>query len=257
MGGERGEDASAAGGAAGLDDRAAEERLLSLAVAAGGIAHDLNNLLAVTLSYCELLARDEGLGQGAKASVQGIWDSTQRATELVRRLLALGRDPAARVRPVDLNGVVEDVSALVMRVLGADVTIELDLCPGLPPAQGDVLQVERSIMNLLLNASGAMPDGGVIRIQTSRRSGARGFDGAEIGGPCLVVAVSDTGAGMSPEIRARVFEPLFSTKPVGVGTGLGLTSVHRWLCSCGGVIDVESEPGRGSTFTLALPYLVR
>jgi two-component system cell cycle sensor histidine kinase/response regulator CckA len=144
------------------------------------------------------------------------------------------------------------VSNLLARVLGADVCIELRLTPDLPQVQTDATELEQSVMNLMLNARSAMRDGGTIRVVTAERPQARGFDGDEITASCVVVAVSDTGAGMSREVRARVFEPFFSTKPSGAGTGLGLSSVHRWLRTCGGVIDVESELGQGTTFTLAL-----
>lgn len=176
----------------------------------------------------------------------------RRATELVGRLLALGRPRPAVTAPVDVNSVVTDVSNLLARVLGADVCIELELTPGLPPVQTDATELEQSVMNLMLNARSAMRDGGTIRVVTGQRERARGFDGAQIASSCVVVAISDTGAGMTAEVRARIFEPFFSTRPPGAGTGLGLSSVRRWLRSCGGVIDVQSQPGHGTTFTLAL-----
>jgi signal transduction histidine kinase len=114
------------------------------------------------------------------------------------------------------------------------------------------MQLEQAVMNLMLNARSAMRDGGTIRVVTGRREQASGFDGATLPEPCVIVAVSDTGAGLPPELRARIFEPFYSTKPPGSGTGLGLSSVHRWLRACGGVIDLASEAGKGTTFTLAL-----
>ena len=237
---------------AGGEPRSADERLASLALFAGGVAHDLNNMLAVTLSLCEALARDERLGETARESVDAIRESTRRATDLVRRLLALGRGAPQARSSVDVNATVADVSRLVARVLGEDVRVEIDLCPGLPAVHADATQLEQAVMNLMLNSRAAMRDGGTIRVSTARRDAARGFDGAEIDGPCVAVAVSDTGTGMPPEVLARVFEPFFSARPGG-GLGLGLSSVHRWLRDGGGVIDVESHPGRGTTFTLALP----
>jgi signal transduction histidine kinase len=248
QGDEGGGESSAGPGEASETD----ERLRSLAFAAGGIAHDLNNLLAVTLTHCEALARDRGLSADGRASLDVVHQSMRRATELVGRLLALGRPRPPVTTPVDVNGVVTDVSNLLARVLGADVCIELELTRGLPPVQTDATELEQSVMNLMLNARSAMRDGGTIRVVTGQREQARGFDGAQIAASCVVVAISDTGAGMTAEVRARIFEPFFSTRPPGAGTGLGLSSVHRWLRSCGGVIDVQSQPGHGTTFTLAL-----
>jgi len=233
-------------------EQGVDERLLSLAVAAGGIAHDLNNLLAVTLTLCETLAREPGLSEGGRANVAAVHDSTRRAADLVGRLLALGRGvPPARA-PLDVNGVVRDVSGLLARVLGGDVAIELELRADLPLVSADATQLEQALMNLMLNARSAMRDGGTIRVVTSRCEQARGHDGGAIAGPCIAIAVSDSGAGMTDEARARIFEPFFSTKPLGIGTGLGLSSIRRWLDGCGGVIDVETELGKGTTFTLAL-----
>jgi signal transduction histidine kinase len=238
------------------DPRSADERLASLALFAGGVAHDLNNMLAVTLSLCEALARDERLGESARERVDAIRESTQRAADLVRRLLGLGRAAPQAHALVDVNATVTDVSRLVGRVLGDDVRVVVDLCPGLPRVPSDATHLEQALMNLMLNARAAMRDGGTIRVVTERRDAARGFDGAEIG-PCVVVAVADTGAGMTPEVLARIFQPFFSARSGGGGVGLGLSSVHRWLRDGGGVVHVESQPGRGTTFTLALPCAAR
>jgi signal transduction histidine kinase len=234
------------------DATARTDRLVSLALAAGAIAHDLNNLLVVTLVSCESLARERNLSDNGRESVGVIHDSSRRAAALVGRLLTLGRGAPPDASAVDVNGAVTVVSNLLAGVLGADVRIELELYPGLPLVQADAVQLEHSLMNLMLNARASMKDGGTIRVQTGQREQARGFDGTELREPCVVVAVSDTGAGMAPEVRARAFDPFFSTKPAALATGLGLSSVHHWLRSSGGVIDVESEVGRGTTFTLAL-----
>ncbi|HEY8091136.1 MAG TPA: ATP-binding protein [Polyangiaceae bacterium] len=255
MGGDRGGngDGRATGAGPGGDGDTTAERLASLAELAGGVAHDLNNMLAVALNVAERLERSATLDDDTRAGVVVLLDSTRRAASLVGRLLSIARARPEGPTLVDVNATIVDVARLLARVTDPRVTIELDLRPGLSGVRVDAALLEQCVVNLVLNARGAMPDGGTIRVRTCESEGSRGFDGGRIDGPCVTITVSDTGTGMTPETRARLFEPFFSTKPPGQGTGLGLASVRRWLGRAGGVIDVDTAPGRGTTFTVALP----
>lgn len=227
------------------------QRLEAVGRLAGGIAHDFNNLLVVINGYTELgltrLPPDDPL----RADLQEIQLAGQRAAALTQQLLAFGRKQLLRPASVDLNDVVRRMTAMLTRVIGEDVIFETDLAPHLPATFIDVAQLENAILNLVLNARDAMPNGGRLRITTSVR--ARHDDlPVRPDRPIVVLTISDTGSGMDDLTRERVFEPFFTTKPQGQGSGLGLPMVYGFVKQSGGALDLSSEPGRGTRVSIAL-----
>lgn len=211
---------------------------------ASGAAHDVNNQLTVVLGQLELCVESLGSGHPATRQLEQARKATQRCAEVTRALLTYSRavrlDPPG---PLDPGALIRGLAAFLGRVLGGRITLEVDLTPNLPPIQGQAVQLEQVVLNLALNARDAMPEGGTLTLR------ARAGDGA--GWVCLEVA--DTGIGMSPEVQARIFEPYFTTKAPGKGTGLGLVMAYGIIRSHGGRLEVRSTPGQGSTFTLHLP----
>jgi PAS domain S-box-containing protein len=234
------------------------EKLESLGKLAGGVAHDFNNLLVTINGYSEM-----GLAQTAdrpelREYFEEILRSGQRAAALTQQLLAYGRKQMMRPRRINLNAVVGDMQMLLARVIGEDIRLRTELCPDLPPVQADPSQIEQVIMNLIVNARDAMPSGGTVTLRTETTLLEAGRDDVRPG-PHVALTVADTGLGMDPAVLARAFEPFFTTKRMGsgpegrTGTGLGLASVYGIVKQCGGHIEAESEPGRGSTFRIYLP----
>jgi CheY-like chemotaxis protein len=184
-----------------------------------------------------------------------IRDAALRGSSLTRHLLAFSRRQVFQPAVVDLNAVVAGTEKMLRRLVGEDIELETAMSPEGAEVFVDPGQVEQVVMNLVVNARDAMPDGGRLRIAVSRVN-RHPTDGREIDlppGPYVVLTVSDTGIGMDAETRARIFEPFFTTKEVGKGTGLGLSTVFGIVKQCGGSIDVQSEPGRGATFRVWLP----
>ena len=215
---------------------------------AGGLAHDLNNLLTVIRSCAEAIREDAGVGLPATGDdVEQIVEAGQRAGELIRQLLAFGRQQAAAPEPVDLGQVVEANRKMLRRLLGERVELSLEAQPGLWPVWSDRGHLEQVLLNLALNARDAMPSGGRFEVAV-RNVGARDADGDRV-----ELGVRDTGTGMSQEVKAHLFEPFFTTKPASKGTGLGLATVYGLVTQGGGRIQVESEPGRGTAFAIAFP----
>jgi two-component system, cell cycle sensor histidine kinase and response regulator CckA len=219
---------------------------------AGGIAHDFNNLLTGILGYTELVfrrLRGDDPGRELLAEVLKLGD---RATNLIRQLLVFSRKQELQPQVVSLNAVLGELSKLLGRLIGEDV--ELALVPGddLGPAKVDPGQFEQAVINLAVNARDAMPRGGRLVIETRNAELGEGHAEARPG-RYVLVAVSDTGHGMDEATKARVFEPFFTTKESGKGTGLGLAMVYGFVTQSGGHIEVESEPGRGTTFKVYLP----
>jgi PAS domain S-box-containing protein len=225
---------------------------------AGGIAHDFNNLLSVVLSGSSLALEELRPGDPLREDLEQIKKAGERARDLTHQLLAFSRRQVLRTEPLDLNAVLEDVETLLRRLVGEGVEISIGLDPTGAPLSGDRTQLEQVIMNLVVNARDAMPQGGRLSIRTARATidGATA-DAAAYGdvrpGTYVLLEVSDTGTGMDAATRARIFEPFFTTKEKGKGTGLGLPTVFGIVKQSGGAIAVESEPGRGSTFRVLLP----
>jgi PAS domain S-box-containing protein len=224
---------------------------------AGGVAHDFNNLLTVINGYGELLRASARDGPN-RTMLAGIVDACERAQALTRQLLTFSRQQVVEPRVIDLNAVVADTGRMLERLIGEDVRLETVLHPHPTRVLADPGQIGQVLMNLAVNARDAMPRGGVLTVET----GAAEIDETFVQvrpeartGRFALLAVSDTGGGMAPEVLNRIFEPFFTTKGPGKGTGLGLATVRTIADQCKGFLSVYSEPGRGSTFKLYLPAL--
>ena len=221
---------------------------------ATGIAHDFNNLITVLLGYSDELIEHVADDSEWKRPAQEIRRAAERASGLTQQLLSFSRRQASVPQTVDLGVTVAKMEDLVRRLLGPEIRLEFRLAPGLAPIRADASQMGQIVMNLVVNARDAMPEGGAITVETANVTlGADNLD--VIPGPHVMLAVHDTGIGMSPEVRKRLFEPFFTTKETGQGTGLGLSMVHAIVRQSGGHLAVESEPGKGSTFRLYFPRL--
>jgi nitrogen-specific signal transduction histidine kinase/ActR/RegA family two-component response regulator len=225
---------------------------------AGGVAHDFNNLLTVIQGYTELL--QESLPHKDRErdgeALEQIRAASGRAAALTRQLLAFSRQQVLKPKVLDLNAVVANLAPMLRRMIGEDVALGTSLDPFIPSVLADAGQLEQVIMNLVVNARDAMPQGGNLEIETT------GVEASAVEGTqqpesetvrYAVVSVKDSGVGMSPEVQARVFEPFFTTKEVGKGTGLGLATVHGIVQQSGGFVRFESQPGHGTTFRVYLP----
>ena len=223
---------------------------------AGGVAHDFNNLLMVIRGQATLSQDSPGLPSTLRRELGEIVRAADRASSLTRKLLALGRRQVLQSRVLDLNALVTQVSEVLPPVLGADIPIRLDLEPGLGHVKADSAQFEQVIMNLVFNARDAMPRGGQLTIQTANAmldaDTSRKHPGVKAG-PYVMLAVRDTGHGMSEQTKAHLFEPFFTTKATGKGTGLGLATVYGTVDQSGGFIAVSSEIGVGTAFEIYLP----
>ena len=231
------------------------QKMEAVGLLAGGISHEFNNLLSVILGNTELLL--DTIGSGTQQhQAEEIKKATGRAAQLTRQLLAFSRKESLNPTILDLNTVVREVDKILPRLIGEDVQVVTHLAMGLGAVRADCGQIEQILMNLATNARDAMPNGGKFTIRT---------ENAELGaadlaryayvkpGRYIRLSVSDTGVGMSEEVRARIFEPFFTTKPQGHGTGLGLASVYGMVKQSGGYISTSSIPGAGSTFDIYLP----
>ena len=234
---------------------ARSERLEALGRLTGGIVHDFNNLLFVMTGQIELARRQLSPDHPAFARLAPALHAAERAAALNRQLLAFGRGSPADPSPADLNTVVEHVDRMLQRVVGENFRLEVRAGRGLGRVRADASEMEQLVLNLALNARDAMPRGGLLTIETRDVEIAGGTDPPAPPGRYAMVAVSDEGIGMDEETLKRIFEPFFSTKPEGAGSGLGLASVHRIVERHGGRIRVDSAPGRGTTFRVYLPCL--
>ena len=213
---------------------------------AGGVAHDFNNLLTVIKSYSTMLLGALE-GDARREDVKEIDAAADRAAALTRQLLAFSRRQMMQPRALRLNAVVTDIEKMLRRLIGEDVVLVTRLDPDLWLVHADPGQIEQVVVNLAVNARDAMPSGGRLTIETTNV--------ARDDGDYVVLAISDTGVGMTPEVRGHLFEPFFTTKEQGKGTGLGLSTVYGIVKQSGGDIDVQAEPGAGSRFSIALPRL--
>ena len=223
---------------------------------AGGIAHDFNNILQVITGNVAMAALDAPPGHPVHASLDEIGRAGERAVNLVQQLLAFSRREELRLRPVEVGALVNDTTRMLRRLIGEDIALEVRQAPGLLPVLADPGRIEQVLLNLCINARDALPDGGRITIAAEfeeldalycqNRPDARP-------GRYVVVAVTDDGCGIPKEIQHRIFEPFFSTKEVGRGTGLGLATVYAIVRQHGGFINLYSEVGLGTTFRFYLP----
>jgi len=214
---------------------------------AGGIAHDFNNLIAVMRGQSEMLEDDLAVLDQARHRLASMQRATDRAAALTDDLLSFSRRSADEPEAIDLHEVVTSAHGMLNQLVGAGVTVELDLAATDAGIDADPRRIEQVLVNLVINASDAMPYGGRVTIATTDDSGPDGSPRA------LRVAVTDTGAGIPPHLQRRIFEPFFTTKPPGSGTGLGLSTADAVVRRCGGSITVDSRLGVGTTFVLTLP----
>lgn len=217
---------------------------------AGGVAHDFNNLLTIISGYCDLLMSDIPPGGKGRESIATIRDAGERAARLTQQLLAFSRKAVIEPKLIDLNELVSDSARLLRRLIGEDIILAVITDQMPVHVKADPGQLEQVIMNLVVNARDAMPTGGRLTIETSITSTA---ENASSRIACL--SVSDTGHGMSDEVKGMIFEPFFTTKGVGRGTGLGLAVVHGVVSQNGGRIAIESTVGAGTTFQIQLPLI--
>jgi PAS domain S-box-containing protein len=235
------------------------QRLESVARLAGGVAHDFNNLLGVITGYSWLLLNDLETDDPRRERLEAILQAASSGSTLTRELLAFGRKQVLNPTVLDLNVVVTDLAKMLRRVIGEDIILKTELQPDLANVKLDRVQIEQVLLNLVINARDAMPNGGNLTIETMTAELDREYLSGHMDvppGDYVVLAVKDTGSGMDPEIQARVFEPFFTTKGAGKGTGLGLASVHGIVKQSGGHVWLYSEKGRGSTFKLFFPSVV-
>ncbi|MBV9490726.1 MAG: PAS domain S-box protein, partial [Verrucomicrobia bacterium] len=219
---------------------------------AGGVAHDFNNLLSVIFGHAALLAPALASEQCQARSLAEIREAAERAAALTRQLLAVSRRQVLEPKLIDLNGIVAEAEAMLRRLIGEDVRLVTRLEPQLRPVKVDPGQIAQVLLNLAVNARDAMPRGGILTLET------RNVDDVVVGtkvrpGRHVLLSVTDTGCGMTPEVQARAFEPFFTTKGEGKGTGLGLAVVHGILQQSGGYLHLESRPGAGTRFHIYLP----
>lgn len=235
------------------------QKMESVGILAGGVAHDFNNLITAISGYGEILM--EGMPEDDAAShecVTNILNAADRASQLTRGLLAFSRRQIITPKPVQVNSLIKTTSKLIERIIGEDIHFTTNLCPTNLMIKADPGQIEQVLMNLATNARDAMPDGGTLSIATAELAVERGSEKSydlPAPGKYAVVSMADTGTGMNEQTLKKIFEPFYTTKEVGKGTGLGLAVVHGIAKQHNGSILVHSEPGRGTTFELLLPVI--
>ncbi|MDP3480895.1 MAG: ATP-binding protein, partial [Desulfoprunum sp.] len=223
---------------------------------AGGVAHDFNNLLSIIIGYITILKEEMLATDSSEEAITEIYDAAIRATNLTRQLLAFSRKQMLEMQVVDVNEVIRSFEKLLRRTIGEDIQMRLALTSEPVLTKADVSQLEQILLNLVVNARDAMPDGGLLTIETARVN----LDDTYVSGksetrpgPYVMIGISDNGSGMDTTTQARIFEPFFTTKALGKGTGLGLSTVYGVVKQHGGNIWVYSEPEQGTTFKIYLP----
>jgi two-component system, cell cycle sensor histidine kinase and response regulator CckA len=232
------------------------QKMESIGQLASGVAHDFNNILTVVEGHAGLLLDDPTLGYDARESAKQVANAARRAAELTRQLLTFSRKQFIRRVSLDLNGVIENVSQLLRRLLGENIELEFFCLTELPLIEADQGMLEQVVLNLSVNGRDAMPRGGRLTIRTEKvcvtEDWARRNHEA-VPGSFVCLSVSDTGCGISPEVIGRIFDPFFTTKETGKGTGLGLATVYGIIKQHQGWIEVSSKVGQGTTFKIFLP----
>ena len=223
---------------------------------AGGIAHDFNNLLTVIMGYSHVLATELGREHPLYTKIEETQKAGERAAMLVRQLLAFSRKQPLEPKHLSLNNVVANLEGMLQRLIGADIRLVITLDPGNSQVRADQAQLEQVLMNLILNARDAMPNGGTLTIETAQVELAKSplyhVDPLPPG-PYVKLSVADTGSGMDRETQAHIFEPFFTTKEEGKGSGLGLSTVYGIVTQSGGAIDVTSRESHGTRFDIFFP----
>ena len=232
------------------------QKLDAIGRLAGGIAHDFNNILGVILMYCDMISGKADHPDVVKDGVKQIEKATGRGTGLTRQLLIFGRKKAAETQNLAINELIREHFKMLDRLIGENIEVEFQMAENLPLLAADPGQVEQVVMNLVINARDAMPNGGKIVVETKYENLTEQFASSHLTaklGPHIVLGVTDTGCGMDEKTRSQIFEPFFTTKPIGQGTGLGLSTVYGIVNSLEGTIWVYSEPGKGTVFKIYLP----
>jgi PAS domain S-box-containing protein len=232
------------------------QKMQSVGQLAAGVAHDFNNVLTIIQGHCELVAMGEKLTKSGLESLDQVRMAADRAAKLTQQLLTFGRKQFMQIESLDLNGVIQQVTQMLRRVLGENISLRTNLAPRLPAVEADATMMEQVIMNLSVNARDAMPGGGSLTIGTvpvmvTRAYVERNPEARE--GTFICLSVSDNGTGIEPDKVSKLFEPFFTTKEVGKGTGLGLATVYGIVKQHQGWIELESELGKGSVFKVYLP----
>jgi two-component system, cell cycle sensor histidine kinase and response regulator CckA len=234
------------------------QKMEGLGRLAGGVAHDFNNLLTVINGYSDIIYRKLEPGDPLRVKVDQIGKAGARAADLTQQLLAFSRKQLTQPRPLDLNTLLRDSLGMWHRLLGENVELVMHLEPALGHVMADAGQMHQVVMNLVVNARDAMPEGGKLSIATRNvhvDPAGRSLHPEAPSGPCVLMAVSDNGAGMDSATMKHIFDPFFTTKPAGEGTGLGLATVYGIVRQSHGWIEVESEPGAGTVFNVYLPRI--
>jgi signal transduction histidine kinase len=230
------------------------QKIESIGQLAAGIAHDFNNLLTVINGFSEILLEDGHLADSARIQLQAIHQAGDRAVALTRQLLAFSRKQILSPVELDLNSLVSEIEKMLRRLIGEDMIVKIQLAPALGRIKADPGQIEQILINLAVNARDAMSPGGVLTIETRALPGPLlgGTPGPASGG-VVRLTVADTGSGMSSEVQSHLFEPFYTTKEPGKGTGLGLATVYGIVKQSGGTIQVFSAVGQGTKFVIDLP----
>lgn len=232
------------------------QKMEAIGQLAGGVAHDFNNIITIIMGYGSILLMNTDKDSTLKSYVESMLASAERATALTQSLLAFSRKQTISPKNIELNSVIKNVEKLLRRLIGEDIELQIEMSPAAVPVFADQGQIEQVLINLAANARDAMPQGGSLTIKTEVLKGNEEvfsrFSQTKPG-KYACISVVDTGTGMNKETAQRIFEPFFTTKEEGKGTGLGLSIVHGVITQHNGYIDVHSEPGRGTTFTMYLP----
>lgn len=234
-------------------------KMEAIGTLAGGVSHDFNNILTAMIGYINILRKHFSEDDPGKVYIEKLASTTLRAESVTKRLLAFARSgERINLHPANLNDVIKSIEELIARLIGEEINVEMELFPHPLVATVDTAQMDQVILNLATNARDAMPNGGRLRITTSRTEldsdFLKAYDYGEPG-PYAVITISDTGTGIDDSIRDKIFDPFFTTKEVGKGTGLGLSMTYGIIKKHMGFIRAESGPGEGSTFTVYIPLI--
>ncbi len=232
------------------------QKMDAVGTLAGGIAHDFNNIIQAIMGYTSVLKTRIGDADAGAKEIESIKRAGLRASELTTQLLGFARGGKYEVRPVDFNQVVEKVVSMIRHTFDRSIEIRTELADGLSAVEGDAGQLEQTVLNLCINARDAMPKGGILTLGTRHETFTGGEEGAPEGTPhgtYISFSLTDTGVGIPPENIPRIFEPFFSTKDPGKGSGMGLAMAYGIVKNHGGTLDVRSVPGKGTTFRVLVP----